>query len=220
MPSCCRRSRSPDRRSRSARSRSAACRRPRSARSRSRSPRGRRARRRCRTSATRSAASRSSAWRGCCAPTPGRRSRTTRCGTSATSRTRRSSASSCPTASSRSITCCAASRASSRGMVVYPERMRENLDRSRGVVFSGTVLLELARRGVSREQAYEWVQRNAMRSFHEARDFKSVAAGRRRRDARADAGGDRAGIRPRRAAAPRGPHLRSRVWSRGQAAAG
>ena len=51
------------------------------------------------------------------------------------------------------------------GMVVYPERMRENLERSRGVVFSGTVLLELARRGVSREQAYEWVQRNAMRSF-------------------------------------------------------
>jgi adenylosuccinate lyase len=60
------------------------------------------------------------------------------------------------------------------GMVVYPERMRENLDRSRGVVFSGTVLLELARRGVSREQAYEWVQRNAMRSFHEARDFKAL----------------------------------------------
>jgi adenylosuccinate lyase len=41
-------------------------------------------------------------------------------------------------------------------------------------VFSGTVLLELARRGVSREQAYEWVQRNAMRSFHEARDFKAL----------------------------------------------
>jgi adenylosuccinate lyase len=59
-------------------------------------------------------------------------------------------------------------------MVVYPERMRENLERSRGVVFSGTVLLELARRGVSREQAYEWVQRNAMRSFHEQRDFKSL----------------------------------------------
>jgi len=60
------------------------------------------------------------------------------------------------------------------GMVVYPARMRENLDRSRGVVFSGTVLLELTRRGVSREQAYEWVQRNAMRSFHEARDFKAL----------------------------------------------
>jgi adenylosuccinate lyase len=61
-----------------------------------------------------------------------------------------------------------------RGMVVYPERMRENLERSRGVVFSGSVLLELARRGISREQAYEWVQRNAMRSFHEQRDFKSL----------------------------------------------
>jgi adenylosuccinate lyase len=52
--------------------------------------------------------------------------------------------------------------------------MKENLERSRGVVFSGTVLLELARRGVSREQAYEWVQRNAMRSFHERADFKSL----------------------------------------------
>ncbi|MAG72000.1 MAG: adenylosuccinate lyase [Acidobacteria bacterium] len=61
-----------------------------------------------------------------------------------------------------------------RGLVVNPDRMRENLDRSRGVVFSGTVLLELAQRGVSREQAYEWVQRNAMRSFHEAADFKSL----------------------------------------------
>ena len=61
-----------------------------------------------------------------------------------------------------------------RGMVVYPDRMKENLERSRGVVFSGTVLLELARRGVSREQAYEWVQRNAMRAFHEKRDFKGL----------------------------------------------
>jgi adenylosuccinate lyase len=60
------------------------------------------------------------------------------------------------------------------GMVVYPERMRENMDRSRGVVFSGTVLLELAQRGVSREQSYEWVQRNAMRAFHEQRDFKQL----------------------------------------------
>jgi adenylosuccinate lyase len=60
------------------------------------------------------------------------------------------------------------------GMVVCPDRMLENLNRSRGVVFSGQVLLELARRGVSREQAYEWVQRNAMRSFHEQRDFKPL----------------------------------------------
>jgi adenylosuccinate lyase len=60
------------------------------------------------------------------------------------------------------------------GMVVYPDRMLENLNRSRGVVFSGRVLLELARHGVSREQAYEWVQRNAMRAFHEKRDFKPL----------------------------------------------
>jgi len=60
------------------------------------------------------------------------------------------------------------------GLVVYPQRMRENLERSRGVVFSGTVLLKLAERGVSREDAYEWVQRNAMRAFHEQRDFKPL----------------------------------------------
>jgi adenylosuccinate lyase len=60
------------------------------------------------------------------------------------------------------------------GMVVYPDRMRENLERSRGVVFSGQVLLELARRDIAREQAYEWVQRNAMRSFHERTDFKTL----------------------------------------------
>jgi len=61
-----------------------------------------------------------------------------------------------------------------RGMIVHPDRMRENLDRSRGVAFSGTVLLELAKKGTSREQAYEWVQRNAMRSFDERRDFKAL----------------------------------------------
>jgi adenylosuccinate lyase len=61
-----------------------------------------------------------------------------------------------------------------KGMVVNADRMRENLNRSRGVVFSGTVLLELAKKGVSREQAYEWVQRNAMRSFAEQRDFKAL----------------------------------------------
>ena len=64
-----------------------------------------------------------------------------------------------------------------RGLVVHPERMRENLERSRGVVFSGTVLLELAQRGVSREQAYAWVQRAAMRSHDERLDFKVLLAG-------------------------------------------
>ncbi len=61
-----------------------------------------------------------------------------------------------------------------KGMVVHPERMRENLERSRGVVFSGSVLLELARKGVSRERAYEWVQRNAMRASREGLSFKDL----------------------------------------------
>ena len=51
------------------------------------------------------------------------------------------------------------------------------------MIFSGQVLLELARRGVSREQAYEWVQRNAMRSFDEQQDFKALLLADARRDA-------------------------------------
>ena len=60
------------------------------------------------------------------------------------------------------------------GLVVYPERMLDNLGLSRGVVFSGTVLLELARKGIVREDAYRWVQRNAMRSHDERTDFKAL----------------------------------------------
>jgi adenylosuccinate lyase len=61
-----------------------------------------------------------------------------------------------------------------KGMVVHEDRMLENLGRSRGVVFSGQVLLELAAHGVSREEAYSWVQRNALRSFDEKLDFKTL----------------------------------------------
>jgi len=61
-----------------------------------------------------------------------------------------------------------------KGMVVHPERMRENLERSGGRIFSGTLLLELARRGVSREQAYDWVQRNAMRALEEGKPFRDL----------------------------------------------
>jgi adenylosuccinate lyase len=61
-----------------------------------------------------------------------------------------------------------------RGMIVHTDRMRENLELSGGLVFSGTVLLELARRGVTREDAYTWVQRTAMRARDERRDFKSL----------------------------------------------
>ena len=60
------------------------------------------------------------------------------------------------------------------GMVIYPERMMRNLELSRGIVFSGAVLLALASGGVSRERAYEWVQRNAMKSSDEGLDFRDL----------------------------------------------
>ncbi len=62
-------------------------------------------------------------------------------------------------------------------MVVYPERMQRNLELSRGVVFSGSVLLALVGRGVPRERAYEWVQRQAMRSCDDNLDFRDLVRG-------------------------------------------
>jgi adenylosuccinate lyase len=56
-------------------------------------------------------------------------------------------------------------------LVVYPERMRANLDRLGGLVHSQRVLLALTQAGVSREEAYRLVQRNAMKVWEEGRDF-------------------------------------------------
>jgi adenylosuccinate lyase len=50
-------------------------------------------------------------------------------------------------------------------LVVYPDRMRDNLERGGGLVHSQQVLLALTQKGASREDAYRLVQRNAMRSF-------------------------------------------------------
>jgi adenylosuccinate lyase len=50
-------------------------------------------------------------------------------------------------------------------LVVYPDRMRENLDRTHGLVHSGRVLVALTQAGVSREDSYKLVQRNAMRAW-------------------------------------------------------
>ena len=60
------------------------------------------------------------------------------------------------------------------GLVVYPDRMLENLRATRGLIFSGQLLLALTRKGVSREQAYEWAQRNAMRVWDEGEDFQTL----------------------------------------------
>ncbi|HRR25787.1 MAG TPA: adenylosuccinate lyase [Acidobacteriota bacterium] len=56
-------------------------------------------------------------------------------------------------------------------LVVDAERMKSNLELTGGLIYSGRLLLELVRRGVLRETAYQWVQRNAMRVWDEKADF-------------------------------------------------
>jgi adenylosuccinate lyase len=58
-----------------------------------------------------------------------------------------------------------------RGLVVYPERMRENLKLTKGLISSQQLMLALIRKGVARGDAYHWVQRNAMRAWQEGDDF-------------------------------------------------
>ncbi len=61
-----------------------------------------------------------------------------------------------------------------RELLVYPARMREVLDSMKGLVFSGQILLELAKKGLSREKAYSIVQKNAMAVWEGKGDFKSL----------------------------------------------
>lgn len=59
-------------------------------------------------------------------------------------------------------------------MKVYEDRMTENLNASRGLFFSESILLQLVERGLTREQAYALVQRDAMIAWEQRRDFKEV----------------------------------------------
>ena len=59
-------------------------------------------------------------------------------------------------------------------LVVYPDRMLANLNMTRGVIFSQMVLLKLIDKGMSRENAYAVVQKNAMESWQEDSDFKRL----------------------------------------------
>jgi adenylosuccinate lyase len=59
-------------------------------------------------------------------------------------------------------------------LVVYPKRMQQNLELQRGLIFSQQVLLALAKRGVSREEAYVMVQKQAMRAWKKEKDFKEL----------------------------------------------
>ena len=59
-------------------------------------------------------------------------------------------------------------------MVVYPDRMMENLETTRGLVFSPRVMLLLVEHGVDRTEAYDAVQRNSMRSWDDELDFREL----------------------------------------------
>jgi adenylosuccinate lyase len=58
-----------------------------------------------------------------------------------------------------------------KGLRVYPQRMWQNIESTHGLLFSQRILLALVERGLSRETAYELVQRNSMRSWDEDLDF-------------------------------------------------
>jgi adenylosuccinate lyase len=60
------------------------------------------------------------------------------------------------------------------GMPVYPERMLRNLNATRGLIFSGQLLLDLAAAGMLREQAYRIVQGHAMKAWEEEGDFRAA----------------------------------------------
>jgi adenylosuccinate lyase len=57
-------------------------------------------------------------------------------------------------------------------LVVYPDRMKQNLELTHGLIYSGELLLALVAKNVTREDAYRWVQRNAMRVWDEGGTFK------------------------------------------------
>ena len=63
-----------------------------------------------------------------------------------------------------------------RGLVVYPQRMRENMELSRGVVFSQRILLALVEKGMSRQDAYLIAQRAGHVAINERRPFRETLA--------------------------------------------
>ena len=61
-------------------------------------------------------------------------------------------------------------------LIVYPKRMLDNLNSMRGLVFSGQVLLDLTNKGISREEAYRWVQRAASRVWDGDENFRDAVS--------------------------------------------
>jgi adenylosuccinate lyase len=58
-------------------------------------------------------------------------------------------------------------------LVIYPDNMIKNMNKFRGLIMSQRVLLALTQAGLSREDAYKLVQRNAMKVWEEGKDFKT-----------------------------------------------
>jgi adenylosuccinate lyase len=61
-----------------------------------------------------------------------------------------------------------------RDMVVYPDRMKQNMDQTKGLLFSQRVMLALVNKGLSRENSYGIVQRNAKKVWDEDQDFRKL----------------------------------------------
>ncbi|MFZ5632599.1 MAG: adenylosuccinate lyase [Bacillota bacterium] len=61
-----------------------------------------------------------------------------------------------------------------KNLLIYPENMEKNLERTGGLLFSQRVLLALVNKGLTRERAYELVQRNAMEAWQNNRDFRGL----------------------------------------------
>jgi adenylosuccinate lyase len=64
-------------------------------------------------------------------------------------------------------------------LLVYPEHMKENLERTNGLIFSQKLLLLLARAGLSREEAYRLVQDAAMETWRTGRPFEETVRARK-----------------------------------------
>jgi adenylosuccinate lyase len=135
---------------------------------------GRRAARRCRTSATRSAPNAWWEWRGCCAATPRplreRRALARARYLAQLGRTRHP-ADACAIAD----TMLDSAAKLVAGLVVYPDRMRANLELTHGLVFSGALLLELVQTGMERDAAYRLVQTASRTASESGRSLLQVS---------------------------------------------
>jgi adenylosuccinate lyase len=67
-----------------------------------------------------------------------------------------------------------------KGLRIFPENMRRNIELTQGVIFSQRVLLALVHKGLVREEAYKIVQENAMKAWEERKSFLTLLKADRR----------------------------------------